>query len=44
LIAYCGEVLFPTQTISQIIELIDEDAFFPTGALPEDKSGKLLER
>ncbi len=37
LIAYCGDVLFPTQTISQIIELIDKDAFFPTGASPEGK-------
>ncbi|MGD1062483.1 MAG: hypothetical protein ABR860_04405 [Terracidiphilus sp.] len=37
LIAYCGDVLFPTQTISQIVELIDKDAFFPSGASPEDK-------
>jgi hypothetical protein len=37
LIAYCGDVLFPTQTISQIIELIDRDAFYPTGAQPSDK-------
>jgi hypothetical protein len=38
LIAYCGDVLFPTQTISQIAELIDKDAFFPVGASPEDKA------
>ena len=34
---YCGDVLFPTQTLGQIIELIDRDAFFPAGAGPGDR-------
>lgn len=42
LIAYCGDVLFPAQTISQIVELIDRDAFFPTGALPDDKVQRIV--
>jgi hypothetical protein len=28
---------FPTQTISQIIDLIDSGAFFPSGTLPRQK-------
>lgn len=42
LIAYCGDVMFPTQTISQILELIDNDAFFPAGASPDDKVRSVL--
>lgn len=36
-VGYCGDVLFPTQTLGQIIELIDRDAFFPTRIEPREK-------
>jgi hypothetical protein len=37
LIGYCGDVLFPSQTLSQIIEIIDRNAFFPVEASPQYK-------
>jgi len=36
-VGYCGDVLFPTQTLSQVFELIDRGAFFPTGVEPQEK-------
>lgn len=36
-LGYCGDVLFPTQTLGQIIELVDREAFFPAGAGPRDR-------
>jgi hypothetical protein len=37
MIGYCGDSFFPTQTISQVIDLIDSGAFFPSGTLPQQK-------
>jgi len=36
-IGYCGDSFFPTQTLSQIIDLIDSGVFFSNGASPEEK-------
>jgi hypothetical protein len=36
-IGYCGDSFFPTQTIGQIIDLIDSGVFFPAGTLPQQK-------
>jgi hypothetical protein len=37
MIGYCGDSFFPTQTLSQIIDLIDSGVFFSTGTLPEQR-------
>jgi hypothetical protein len=42
-VGYCGDVLFPTQTLGQIFELIDRGVFFPTGATPEEKLKLIVE-
>jgi hypothetical protein len=42
-VGYCGDVLFPTQTLSQLIELIDRDVFFPVGVEPRDKVRLIVE-
>ena len=36
-IGYCGDSFFPTQTISQIIDLIDSGVFCPAGTSPQQK-------
>ena len=41
-VGYCGDVLFPTQTLGQIVELIDRDAFFPIGAPSNDKADLIV--
>ena len=43
IVGYCGDVLFPTQTLSQIFELIDCGVFFPSGATPEEKLRLIIE-
>jgi hypothetical protein len=43
IVGYCGDVLFPTQTLGQIFELIDRRVFFPTGATPEEKLRLIVE-
>jgi hypothetical protein len=42
-VGYCGDVLFPTQTLGQILELIDRDAFFPAGARPREKTQLIVD-
>jgi hypothetical protein len=42
-VGYCGDVLFPTQTLGQIIELIDRDTFFPAGVRPREKAQLIVE-
>jgi hypothetical protein len=42
-VGYCGDVLFPTQTLGQMIELIDRDAFFPGRAEPREKVQLIVE-
>jgi hypothetical protein len=41
-IGYCGDSFFPTQTISQIIDLIDSGVFFPSGILPLQKIQQIV--
>ena len=43
IVGYCGDVLFPTQTLGQIFELIDRGVFFPTDATPEEKLRLIVE-
>jgi hypothetical protein len=42
-IGYCGDVLFPSQTLSQVVELMDRDAFFPIGIDHRDKTRYIVE-
>lgn len=43
IVGYCGDVLFPTQTLGQIFELIDCGVFFPSDATPEEKLRLIVE-
>lgn len=43
IVGYCGDVLFPTQTLGQIFELIDRGVFFRTDTTPEERLRLIVE-
>ena len=44
IVAYCGDVLFPITTLSQILELADHGLLFPTKAPSEQRSRIILQQ
>lgn len=43
ILGYCGDVLFPSQVLGQLIDLIDADALFSKVDLPAEKWAKITE-
>jgi hypothetical protein len=43
IVGYCGDVLFPTQTLSQIFELIDRGLLFPAGTDADDRLNIIID-
>jgi len=43
IVGYCGDVLFPTQTLSQIFELIDRGIFFPPNTIPVNRLSMIVD-
>ena len=42
ILGYCGDVLFPSQVLAQIVEHIDAGLFFRVDETPQEKSEKLF--
>ena len=42
ILGYVGDVLFPSQVLGQLIDLIDSDSLFGVGDSPDDKWAKIL--
>jgi hypothetical protein len=42
ILGYCGDVLFPSQVLAQIVEHIDAGLFFKSDETPEEKSERIF--